>query len=81
MELIKFRYGLPCSLGVSKDMARLILPYPHDVERMFAKQINATTISLNSSHPSPVSHPNEVAQLILDALKGKPHNSAFADRR
>jgi pimeloyl-ACP methyl ester carboxylesterase len=40
---------------------------PPDVERMFAKQINATTISLPSSHASPVSHPNEVAQLILDA--------------
>lgn len=34
---------------------------------MFAKQINATTISLASSHASPISHPNEVAQLILDA--------------
>jgi pimeloyl-ACP methyl ester carboxylesterase len=43
---------------------------PPDVERMFAKQINATTISLASSHASPVSHPNEVAQLILNATKG-----------
>jgi hypothetical protein len=34
---------------------------------MFAKQINATTISLASSHASPLSHPIEVAQLILDA--------------
>jgi pimeloyl-ACP methyl ester carboxylesterase len=40
---------------------------PPDAERMFAKQINATTISLPSSHASPISHPNEVAQLILDA--------------
>jgi pimeloyl-ACP methyl ester carboxylesterase len=40
---------------------------PPDAERMFAKQINATTISLASSHASPVSHPNEVAQLILNA--------------
>jgi hypothetical protein len=38
-----------------------------DAERLFAKQINATTISLPSSHASPLSHPNEVAQLILDA--------------
>ena len=44
---------------------------PPDAERMFAKQINATTISLPSSHASPVSHPNEVAQLILNATKGK----------
>ena len=40
------------------------------VERMFAKQMNATTISLPSSHASPVSHPNEIAQLILNATKG-----------
>jgi len=40
---------------------------PPDAERMFAKRMNATTISLNSSHVSPLSHPNEVAQLILDA--------------
>ena len=40
---------------------------PPDAERMFAKQINATTTSLPSSHASPLSHPNEVAQLILDA--------------
>jgi pimeloyl-ACP methyl ester carboxylesterase len=44
---------------------------PPDVERQFAKQMNATTISLPSSHASPVSHPNEVAQLILNATKGK----------
>ena len=43
---------------------------PPNAERMFAKQINATTISLPSSHASPISHPNEVAQLILNAAKG-----------
>jgi pimeloyl-ACP methyl ester carboxylesterase len=43
---------------------------PPDAERMFAKQINATTILLPSSHASPLSHPNEVAQLILNATKG-----------
>jgi pimeloyl-ACP methyl ester carboxylesterase len=43
---------------------------PPDAERMFAKQINATTILLASSHASPISHPNEVAQLILNATKG-----------
>ena len=42
---------------------------PPDAERMFAKQINATTILLTSSHVSPVSHPNEVAQLILNATR------------
>jgi pimeloyl-ACP methyl ester carboxylesterase len=40
---------------------------PPDVQRMFAERMNATTISLNSSHASPVSHPDEIAQLILDA--------------
>ena len=40
---------------------------PPAVEQMFAKQINATTISLASSHVSPLSHPNEVAQFILGA--------------
>ena len=38
---------------------------PPDAERMFAKQMNATTISLPSSHASLVSHPNEIAELIL----------------
>lgn len=40
---------------------------PPAAEHMFAKQINATTISLASSHASPISHPNEVAKLIIGA--------------
>jgi pimeloyl-ACP methyl ester carboxylesterase len=40
---------------------------PPAVERMFAKQMNATTISLPPSHASLVSHPTEIAQLILTA--------------
>jgi pimeloyl-ACP methyl ester carboxylesterase len=43
---------------------------PPAVEHMFAKQMNVTTISLPSSHASLVSHPNEIAQLILNATKG-----------
>src|SRR6185312_15520800 len=43
---------------------------PPDAERMFAKRMNATTISLNSSHASLVTHPAEIAQLILNATKG-----------
>jgi pimeloyl-ACP methyl ester carboxylesterase len=43
---------------------------PPSLEQMFAKQINATTISIPSSHASLVSHPNEIAQLILDATNG-----------
>jgi pimeloyl-ACP methyl ester carboxylesterase len=41
-----------------------------DVQRQFAKRMNATTISLNSSHASLVSHPGEIAELILNATKG-----------
>jgi hypothetical protein len=43
---------------------------PPNAECMFAIQINATTISLLSSHASPVSHPSEIAQLILNATEG-----------
>src|SRR6476619_4238877 len=42
---------------------------PPAVEHMFAKQMNATTISLPASHASLESHPNEIAQLILNATK------------
>jgi pimeloyl-ACP methyl ester carboxylesterase len=44
---------------------------PPDVQRMFAERMNATTLSLNTSHASYVSHPNEIAELILNATKGK----------
>jgi len=50
------------------DADRMI---PSDVERMFAEQMNATTLSLNTSHASYVSQPNEIAELILNATKGK----------
>jgi pimeloyl-ACP methyl ester carboxylesterase len=43
---------------------------PPDVQRNYAKRMNATTISLNSSHASLVTHPDEVAELILNATKG-----------
>jgi pimeloyl-ACP methyl ester carboxylesterase len=44
---------------------------PTDVERTFAQRMNATTLSLNASHASLVSHPQEIAQFILNATKGK----------
>src|ERR687889_58923 len=44
---------------------------PPDVQRMFAERMNATTISVNASHASYVSHPDEITQLILNATKGK----------
>lgn len=43
---------------------------PPDAQRQFAKQMNATTISVNASHVSYVSHPDEIAKLIIDAAKG-----------
>jgi pimeloyl-ACP methyl ester carboxylesterase len=43
---------------------------PPDAQRNFAKRMNATTISLNSSHASLVTHPDEIAELILNATKG-----------
>jgi len=43
---------------------------PPDAERQFANRINATTISINSSHASLVSHPDEIAQFILNATRG-----------
>jgi pimeloyl-ACP methyl ester carboxylesterase len=43
---------------------------PPDAQRQFAQRMNATTISLNSSHASLVSHPDEIAELILNATKG-----------
>jgi pimeloyl-ACP methyl ester carboxylesterase len=43
---------------------------PPAVEHMFAKQMNATTVSINASHASYVSHPDQIAQLILNATKG-----------
>jgi hypothetical protein len=49
---------------------------PPNVERMFAKQMNATTISLASSHASLVSHPDEIAKLILNAATGSSSNKS-----
>jgi pimeloyl-ACP methyl ester carboxylesterase len=46
------------------DSDRMI---PPDTQRMFAQRMNATTISIDTSHASYVAHPDEIAQLILDA--------------
>jgi pimeloyl-ACP methyl ester carboxylesterase len=42
---------------------------PPDIQRNYAERMNATTLSLNSSHASLISHPNEIAELILNATK------------
>ncbi len=39
-------------------------------ERFMAKRMNATTVELNSSHVSLLSHPQEVAGLIVEAAPG-----------
>jgi pimeloyl-ACP methyl ester carboxylesterase len=57
---------LPTWYGVTEN-DRIV---PPDAQHMFAQQTNATVLSINSSHASPLSHPNEVAQLILNATKG-----------
>jgi pimeloyl-ACP methyl ester carboxylesterase len=50
------------------DADRMI---PPDVQRTFAQKMNATTLNLNASHASYVSYPNEIADFILNATKGK----------
>src|ERR1700691_1176457 len=42
-----------------------------DLERFLAKRMNATTIELNAGHLSLVSHPKEIANLILAAAGHK----------
>jgi pimeloyl-ACP methyl ester carboxylesterase len=43
---------------------------PPDAQRNYTERMNATNISLNSSHASLVTHPDEIAELILNATKG-----------
>jgi pimeloyl-ACP methyl ester carboxylesterase len=40
-----------------------------DLERFMAKRMGATTIEVDSSHASPVSHPREIAELIFAAAQ------------
>ena len=47
---------------------------PPDLERKFAKTMNAKTITLPSSHVAMLSHPAEVAKLIIEAAKSTPAN-------
>src|SRR5579864_6365154 len=43
-----------------------------DLERFMAKRMGATTIELKSSHVSLISHPQEIADLILQAAGQRP---------
>ncbi|MGH9950315.1 MAG: alpha/beta fold hydrolase [Nitrososphaeraceae archaeon] len=42
---------------------------PPDLQRFFAERMNATILSLNASHFSQISQPDEIAELILSATK------------
>jgi pimeloyl-ACP methyl ester carboxylesterase len=42
---------------------------PPDIQRSYAERMNATILSLNSSHMSPVSQPEEITELILNATR------------
>jgi pimeloyl-ACP methyl ester carboxylesterase len=46
---------------------------PPDTQHMFAQRMNATTISIDTSHSSYVAHSGEIAQLILDAAAAAAH--------
>jgi pimeloyl-ACP methyl ester carboxylesterase len=40
-----------------------------ELERFFAERINATTVEIDSGQLSPVTHPQQITQLILDAAR------------
>lgn len=46
------------------------IPQCPEMQRYMAKRMGATTVELNASHASPLSHPEEVSKLILDAANG-----------
>ncbi|MBX9709582.1 MAG: alpha/beta hydrolase [Xanthobacteraceae bacterium] len=62
-------HSKPSFYAVSKEDATI----NPDLERFLAKRMNATTIELDAGHLSLVSHPKEVADLIL-AAAGRPKN-------
>lgn len=53
-----------------------------DSERFMARRIGATTRQIASSHASPVSHPQEVFEIIVAAAQGAPsHQVKLSDKR
>jgi hypothetical protein len=54
---------------ISKD-DRAINP---DAERFMARRMGATTREIDSSHASPVSHPEAVFDLVVAASQGARH--------
>jgi hypothetical protein len=65
---LDMRHGRNFQFGIRFSESDRIIP--PDVQRMFADRINVTSLSLNVRHASLVSHPNEIAELILNATKG-----------
>lgn len=47
-----------------------------DLQRFMASRMKARTVELASSHVSLISHPREVASLILEAAEGRPSGAA-----
>jgi pimeloyl-ACP methyl ester carboxylesterase len=54
----------PAWYAVSRQ-DRTIAP---ELQRFLAERMQATTVEIDSGHLSLISHPREVAQLILDAV-------------
>ncbi len=48
---------------------------PPDLERFFAKRMQATTVEIDSSLVEMVSHPDHVTDLIVRTAKSKEENS------
>jgi pimeloyl-ACP methyl ester carboxylesterase len=44
-----------------------------ELERFLANRMNAATIEIDSGHLSLITHPQEVTQLILDAVQATRH--------
>jgi hypothetical protein len=49
-----------------------------ELQHFMAQRIGAKTISLEASHASAVSHPDAVAELIMDAASSPAFKSAVA---
>ena len=49
-----------------------------ELQHFMAKRIGAKTVSLDASHASAVSHPREIADLIMDAANSAAHKAGAA---
>ena len=72
-------FGAPSGSPAWKTLPSWFLISAHDrvispdAERFMAKRMEATTREIDSSHASPVSHPQEVFDLIVAASQGSHH--------